>query len=191
MMTSLKPALALCGALVLFSASAALAQGDGVQSDATPTSAAGGVVAPSAAAAAQTDTTDAQIAAWTAAPPPSPADALARGDAAAPRQIHGEAGASIGSNGYRSGYVTTEIPIGADSTLGLGVAESQIKLKHGPTLKNQSVAVSLSLGGQAAPGPDCGRSLRVNNQNVEPLWVSNLRGAPLAPGVGACGKDAD
>ncbi len=180
-MTMLKTALALC-VLTLSSGGLAMAQTD-------PAS---GLVTPSPAAAAQTDSTDAQIAAWTAAPP-QPADALAKGgvDTLGPRQIHGEAGVSIGSNGYRSGYVTTEIPIGADSTLGLGVAQSQIKLKNGPTLKNQSVAVSLSLGGQAGPNPGCGRSLRVNNQNVEPLWVSNLRGAPLAPGQGACGKDAD
>jgi hypothetical protein len=191
-MTSLKPALALCGAALLFSGGAALAQTAALaQSNAAQGDAASGVVTPAAAAVAQTDTTDAQIAAWTAAPPPSPTDAPAKGEAAAPRQIHGEAGAAIGSDGYRSGYVTTDIPIGANSDLGLGVSESQIKLKHGPTLTNQSLALSLSLGKQTAPPSDCGRSLRVNNQNVEPLWVSHLRGAPLAPGEDACGKDAD
>jgi hypothetical protein len=186
MMTSLKTALALCGALTLFSAGAVMAQSDGAQGDPSAP-----VIAPTAAAAAQADTTDAQIAAWTAAPPPSPTDALVKGDAAGPRQIHGEAGVSIGSSGYRSGYVAADIPIGTDSSLGVAVSESQLKLKHGPTLKNQSLAVSLRLGGEGGPSPDCGRSLRVNNQNVEPLWVSNLRGAPLAPGVGACDKDAD
>ncbi len=145
-----------------------------------------GLIVPQKAASAQDDAIDAQIAAWSASPA-RPEGAPAPGEGAAPpRQIHGEAGAAIGSNGYREGYVTTEIPLGTEGTLGLGVDAAQVKLKNGPTISQRSVALSLVLGQPQIP-EGCG-SLLVNNEVTEPLWVTHLRGAALAPGQPICGS---
>jgi hypothetical protein len=40
------------------------------------------------------------------------------------RQIHGSAGVSIGTGGYRSGYVTSIIPLGDNGTLGLAYSQT-------------------------------------------------------------------
>jgi hypothetical protein len=153
---------------------------------AAQTNASTGVISQPQAAEAQSDAIDSQIAAWTA-PPGDPNGAPDRG--AAPRQIHGEAGVAIGGNGYRAGYVTTEIPVGSDSTLGIGVGESQVKLKDGPTIKDKSLALSLVIGDPQIPA-GCGDTVRVNNENMEPLWVTHLRGAPLAADQPACSRPA-
>lgn len=73
-------------------------------------------------------TTDEQIAAFLAASP-----ALERGeglaglastDEDAKRKIHGSAGVTVGTGGYRSAYVSTLIPIGETSTLGLAYSQT-------------------------------------------------------------------
>jgi hypothetical protein len=75
-------------------------------------------------------TTDEQIAAFLAT---SPAVGLGDGTRgitrvddgeAEPRKIHGSAGVTIGSGGYRSAYVSTLIPIGESSTLGLAYSQT-------------------------------------------------------------------
>jgi hypothetical protein len=73
-------------------------------------------------------TTEEQIAAWLAASPPvrlaeDAPGVTQRGDDA-PRRIHGSAGVTIGTGGYRSAYVSTLIPIGETSTLGLAVSQT-------------------------------------------------------------------
>lgn len=40
------------------------------------------------------------------------------------RQIHGEAGVSIGSGGYKSAYVATLIPVGETGTLGIAYSQT-------------------------------------------------------------------
>lgn len=40
------------------------------------------------------------------------------------RQVHGSAGVSIGTGGYRSGYVTSIIPLGETGTLGLAYSQT-------------------------------------------------------------------
>lgn len=40
------------------------------------------------------------------------------------RTIHGSAGASIGTGGYRSAYVTALIPVGENGTLGIAVSQT-------------------------------------------------------------------
>jgi hypothetical protein len=75
-------------------------------------------------------TTDEQIAAFLAT---SPAVGLEDGKRGItriddgepePRKMHGSAGVTIGSGGYRSAYVSTLIPIGESSTLGLAYSQT-------------------------------------------------------------------
>ncbi len=40
------------------------------------------------------------------------------------RQVHGEVGVSVGTGGYRSGYVSSLIPIGETGTLGVAVSKT-------------------------------------------------------------------
>lgn len=46
------------------------------------------------------------------------------------RQVHGEMGVSVGTGGYRSGYVSSLIPIGETGTLGVAVSQTDFG-KHG------------------------------------------------------------
>jgi hypothetical protein len=95
--------------------------------------------------AAKPVSTQDQVAAWLADSPPiergdgRPLDYAGRpevdvnGYALGPdgkRQVHGEAGVSVGTGGYRSGYVSTLIPIGDSSTLGVAVSQTDYG-KHG------------------------------------------------------------
>jgi hypothetical protein len=132
-------------------------------------------IAPQKATTARDDDIDAQIAAATAAPA-APQGPTGSDEAPPPRQIHGEVGAAMGSNGYREGYATTEIPVGSAGALGIGVDEAQVKLRDGPTLRRQSLALSLDLG-QPASAPGC-VSVPGSAGSSEPLWVTRLRGAP-------------
>jgi hypothetical protein len=144
--------------------------------------------APQANAAAQDDL-DAQIAAWTKAPDPAAAAAGGGDQPAPPRQIHGEAGVSVGSSGYRAGYITTDIPIGKDSDLGLAVGESEIKPKHFGTITNKSLAVSLNIGAGDLGGgvKRCsGATAPTDGRYLEPVWVSRMHGEALARDQADC-----
>jgi hypothetical protein len=143
-----------------------------------------GVIAQPQAATAQGDATDAQIAAWTQTPDGAAADGANKAGIVEiqPRQIHGEAGVSIGSSGYRSGYITTDIPIGRDSDLGIAVGEEQIKPKHFGTQTNKTLAISLNIGSGDLGGTVNCRSptIAMDGRYLEPLWVSHMRGEALA-----------
>ncbi|ATQ42139.1 hypothetical protein [Caulobacter mirabilis] len=41
-----------------------------------------------------------------------------------PRKIHGEVSVSVGTGGYRSGYLTADIPVGERSTVGVAVGHT-------------------------------------------------------------------
>jgi hypothetical protein len=75
-------------------------------------------------------TTDEQIAAFLATSPAirqvDTAGGVTRLDDGErePRKVHGSAGVTIGSGGYRSAYVSTLIPIGETSTLGLAYSQT-------------------------------------------------------------------
>ena len=73
-------------------------------------------------------TTEEQIAAWLAASPPvrlaDESPGMTGRDADEPRKMHGSAGVTIGTGGYRSAYVSTLIPIGETSTLGIAVSQT-------------------------------------------------------------------
>jgi hypothetical protein len=159
----------------------------GAQTD--PVETASGVVAQPQAASTQNDSIDAQIAAWTKAPGVADDSAAsANPGPSAPRQIHGEAGVAFGSNGYRAGYIATDIPLGKDSDLGIAVGESQIKPKHFGTLTNKSLAISLTIGnGGFGPSINCGSpTAPMDGRYLEPVWVSRMHGEALARDQAEC-----
>lgn len=133
-------------------------------------------------------TTDEQIQAWVRdapqldhTPAANSGDALQADGTPAPRQIHGSAGVAVGSNGYSSAYVSSLIPIGKDSTLGIAVAQSNWggnTVDHGkyrlPKGRSQSVAVSLQLGNGNGTVPDGCPGFMDGGRYVEPVWWSRL-----------------
>ena len=147
-----------------------------------------GATAPKPASDSKAMTTDEQIQAWVRdapqidhAPPSGDADTLQADGTPAPRQIHGSAGVAIGSNGYSSAYVSSLIPVGKDSTLGIAVAQSNwggTTVDHGkyrlPKGRSQSVAVSLQLGNGNAAVPDGCPGFMDGGRYVEPVWWSRL-----------------
>jgi len=144
---------------------------------------------------------------------------LGRSDADTSRKIHGSAGVTVGSGGYRSAYVSTLIPIGETSTLGLAYSQTD----HGKNTvfypqdgygygdggygydrggwngdsvglgrpgywgrggKQQSVAISLAVGGDRRSPPEgCAPAFRAGDRYIEPLWATQMRGqtSPCAP----------
>ncbi len=49
-----------------------------------------------------------------------------------PRKIHGEVGASVGTGGYRSGYVSAVIPVGKTGTVAIAVSDTKFGRHGGP-----------------------------------------------------------
>jgi hypothetical protein len=80
-----------------------------------------------------------------------------------PRKAHGFVDLSVGSSGYRSAYVQSDLPVGKTGTLSIGVGETRFKGRVGgyggyggayggrfaPGGDRQSLALGLSLGGDA------------------------------------------
>jgi hypothetical protein len=162
-------------------------------------------------------TTEDQVAAWLSGTPPiERLDAGSNSYALRPevdvngyplgpdgkRQVHGEAGVSVGTGGYRSGYVSSLIPIGESSTLGIAVSQTDFG-KHGGYGyggygggygyggygdgfgrrggTSQSLALSLDVRGgggrNKSDTPDgCAPGFRDGDRYVEPVWVTQMRG---------------
>lgn len=159
-------------------------------------------------------TTEDQIAAWlSTAPPVGRQGALDYAerprldvngyplDKDGKRQVHGEVGMSVGTGGYRSGYVSTLIPIGENSTLGVAVGQTDFG-KHGGGYggygyggyggygdgygygrrggTQQSLALSLDIRGGDSRNADtpegCAPGFRDGDRYVEPVWVTQMRG---------------
>jgi len=79
-------------------------------------------------------TTSEQIDAFLRASPTTPwqdAEALDRQEDRPPRQIHGQVGVAVGTGGYRSAYVQSDIPVGRDGNLSIFVQETQGGRGHG------------------------------------------------------------
>ena len=125
--------------------------------------------------------TDAQIRAWiNDAPPPTVADPHdgVTVDKPLPPQIHGEAGVTIGSGGYRSVYVATVMPVGDGATLGVAASDTHFGNTNRGWARGgnrQTLGLSLAAGDPHAPGPPDG-CLQVGGRFVEPLWAAQLRG---------------
>jgi hypothetical protein len=91
-----------------------------------------------------------------------------------PRQAHGFVDLAVGSSGYRSAYVQSDLPVGKTGTLSIGVGETRFKGRVGgyggyggygspygggfAPSDRQSLALGLSLGGDAVPDARCRQS---------------------------------
>jgi len=115
-------------------------------------------------------TTSEQIDAYLRASPTTPwqdAEALDRQGDEPPRQVHGEVGVAVGTGGYRSAYVQSDIPVGRDGNLSIFVQQTQGGRGHGYGYgsgygngygygghSGQSLGLSLDFSGSAR-APDC------------------------------------
>lgn len=135
-----------------------------------------------AAGAAKPLTTDEQIKAWiNDAPKLERTPATDADSSPAPRQVHGSAGVAVGSNGYRSAYVSSLIPVGKDSTLGIAVSQADYgggTVDHGrfrlPKGHSQSLAVSLQVGNGQTQVPDGCPGFMEDGRYIAPVWWSRL-----------------
>jgi len=132
-------------------------------------------------------TTDEQIKAWISDAPKLDRASATDADASlAPRQVHGSAGVSVGSGGYSSAYVASEIPLGKTGTLGIAVSQTDYGnglSRHGrgygygygwPRGRSQSVAVSLDMSnGRNHVPADC-PGFSDGDRYIEPVWMTRL-----------------
>jgi hypothetical protein len=193
---SLVCAQILCALSIAGAAAAQTAPDPSMSAPASTAPSVAGVVAQPQSAAAQDDAIDAQIAAWSNGPSQSGAGQGAPAqlglgqpdDATQPRQIHGQAGVAFGNHGYRSGYVTADIPIGQTSDLGVGVSDSQYQFRHGGTVNNKSLFISLSLGtGSSAGSAGCrSQTIPTDGRYLEPMWEAQAHGEALARDQQGC-----
>jgi hypothetical protein len=78
-----------------------------------------------------------------------------------PRTAHGMVDVAVGSNGYRSAFVQSDLPVGKTGTLSIGVGETRFNGRVGDGYggrfsPSQSQSQTLALGlrmDDAAPGP--------------------------------------
>ena len=83
----------------------------------------------------------------------------------APRKAHGFVDVTVGSNGYRSAYMQSDLPVGKTGTLSIGVGETRFNGRVGgyggpyggrfSPGDHQTLALGLTLGGDAALDPRC------------------------------------
>lgn len=147
----------------------------------------------SASASTATLPTDAQ---------PQPLYAKPQGYESNGRTIHGGGGVSVGTGGYRSGYVYTLIPVGEDGTLGLAYSQTDYGKNgaygwgdygydgygyggygrgygyggRGGSSRSASVMLHLGDGQGAASDDRCAPGFRDGDRTIEPLWVTKARG---------------
>jgi hypothetical protein len=121
------------------------------------TAPASGTGAPSSAPAH--DGTADQIDAWiapdsahdSASPPPE-------ADARAPRTIHGEVGAGVGTGDYRNVYGVADIPVGRTGDLIVAASSSSGQVRGGRYgVGGDALALGFYPNGAPATAPGCGR----------------------------------
>ena len=151
--------------------------------------------------------TQAQTIAWLAGAPRAdhaPTGSAQPGVDNKPRSlVHGEAGVTIGSGGYRSVYASAVMPLGQDGVLGIAVSQTDFGKNgrygygygsgygpygygYGRRLGQrggtaQSVALSLAIDGDgknASGTPEgCAPGFRDGDgRYIEPLWVTRING---------------
>jgi hypothetical protein len=72
----------------------------------------------------------------------------------APRTAHGFVDVTAGSNGYRSAFVESDLPVGKTGTLSIAVGQTQFKGRYGDRYAGegrQSFGLGLALTGAADP----------------------------------------
>lgn len=134
---------------------------------------------------------------------PQPLYARPQGYESAGRTIHGGGGVSVGTGGYRSGYVYTMIPVGENSTVGLAYSQTDYGKNgaygwggddypygglgpyggsgYGRSHRNvteRSASLMLNLNHDASEPADdaCAPGFRDGNRTIEPVWVTKARG---------------
>jgi hypothetical protein len=125
----------------------------------------------------------------------SPAAALPKDNALGvtsgdePRQVHGVVDLAVGSNGYRSAYVASELPIGKTGTATIAVRETQFKGRFGgygggpfAPQTRQSVGLGLSFSGSSdAADPRCRQAPDDAAVNLDPRFGGGRNCRTLAP----------
>jgi hypothetical protein len=128
------------------------------------------------------DETAAQIDDWIREASAEPAAGAATPDRPVDRQMHGEVGFGIGTNGYRSAYGIVTMPIGKTGTATVALSENRMNFR-GRRGTDRSLALSLAFGDAArspAAGPracDDGPPLGPFNHQV---WRRPTDGLALA-----------
>jgi len=108
-----------------------------------------------------------------------------------PRQVHGFVDVAAGSNGYRSAFVESEIPVGKTGTATIAIGETRFDgrsfggpgYRGGPGGTSQNLALGLALGGaqptdwrcrqameaaETRPGPDDGPAAACRTRLSQP-----------------------
>jgi hypothetical protein len=90
-----------------------------------------------------------------------------------PRKVHGMVDIAVGSNGYRSAYVRSDLPVGRTGTLSIAVGETRFNGRLGGGYgrfgpgDRQSLGLALSLGGDAALDPQDPRCRRAGEERPD------------------------
>ncbi|MEO8113006.1 MAG: hypothetical protein ABI655_01405, partial [Phenylobacterium sp.] len=80
-----------------------------------------------------------------------------------PRRVHGEVSVAVGTGGYRSAYVRTDLPVGRTGTLSIAVQDTRFNGRLAPRgyggwgYGGMDLGLALALGG-AGDGPACRNS---------------------------------
>jgi hypothetical protein len=112
----------------------------------------------------------------------------------APRQAHGFVDLAVGTGGYRSAYVQSDLPVGKTGTLSIGVGETRFNGRSGVGYggyggrfgagDHQSLALGLRLGGDAALDPRDPRCRQPGEERSDPRQDPRFEGG--RPRVGPC-----
>jgi hypothetical protein len=98
--------------------------------------------------------------------------------------MHGEAGVTVGSGGYRSGYVRSDIPVGQTGTVSIAVGETKFGSHYLPGRFGpggyRSLGLGLALGG-AALDPSGVRCLRAGEAGADLGHDPRIEGGRPSP----------
>jgi hypothetical protein len=105
------------------------------------------------------------------------------GDEDEPRKVHGVVDVAVGSHGYRSAYVRSDIPVGKTGTLSIAVQESRFKGRGGYEYegygydgyevraeRSQNLGLGLALSGatQDEAGRRCRDDGQIRRHRIDP-----------------------
>jgi hypothetical protein len=109
-----------------------------------------------------------------------------------PRKAHGFVDLAVGTGGYRSAYVESDLPVGKTGTLSIGVGETRFNGRSGVGYggyggrfgagDHQTLALGLSLGGDAVPDPRCRQSAEDRSDPRQDPRFEGGRPRPCAGG---------
>jgi hypothetical protein len=204
-MTNLSPLLALVAGAALLMAAGASSAADTVPADAPVATAQG----PARSVAEQIDEYLASSPAI--ALPRDPTPGVIPSQEEYERQIHGEVSVAIGTGGYRSAYIRSDIPVGKTGTVSIALSETKGRGYHSygyggyggygayngfgygpgygyaPYGDSRSVGIGLSLPGAAASPRPGGRDFAAGcGRSAAERRVGGINELVLSPRRGAC-----